>query len=134
MIDSARYASLLEHFARYFAACDGYDLDTVMDILQGATVTSGGVTTTDPLALRDFYATRQPPPLADGRRVTKHHVTNLIVEGPDDDGVTAARAYYFRLEPGDHVPSVAASGRLEQAVVREGSRWRVLRHSILSDF
>jgi hypothetical protein len=81
-----------------------------------------------------MYATRQAPPLEDGRRVTKHHVTNLIVEGPDADGVYEATVYYFRLQPGDAGPYVAASGRLREVVRRAGERWQVLGHSIVSDF
>ncbi len=134
MNDAGRHTSLIEHFARYFDACDGYDIDAVMDILDGAAVTSGGVTTTDPATLRSFYETRQPPPLPDGRRVTKHHVSNLIVDDAASDEVVTARVYYFRLQAGQSGPYVAVSGRIEQDVVYDGSRWRVLRHSIISDF
>ncbi|WP_158221069.1 nuclear transport factor 2 family protein [Kineosporia sp. R_H_3] len=127
------YASLQEHFARYFDACDRCDLDAVMQVLDGATVAAGGLETDDPQRIRALYEARQPAPAPDGRRTTKHHATNLVLEGPGADGPLRATVYYFRLEPGDAGPVVAASGRLEEVVVRDGDRWRVVRHTIVSD-
>lgn len=128
------YTSLLEHFARYFDACDRCDLDGIMAVLAGATVTAGASVSDDPGAIRALYEARQPAPLADGRRVTKHHVTNLIVDGPDDAGALMASAYYVRLEAGSPDARIAASGRLTQTVLPEGTSWRVLHHHIISDF
>lgn len=134
LADPDVYAGLLQHFARYFDACDRCDIDAVMQIMDGATVGVGESAMSDPVAIREMYATRQVPPLPDGRRVTKHHVTNLLVDGPDADGVYEATVYYFRLQPSDSGPVVAASGRLREAVRRDGERWQVLGHSIVSDF
>jgi hypothetical protein len=128
------HISVLEHLARYFDACDRADIDEVMTILDGATVRVGTLETADPAAIRHAYESRQPAPMSDGRRRTKHHVTNLVV-GPDDDPTqVAASAYYFRLEPSESGPVVAASGRIEQLLVRDAHRWRVRRHTIVSDF
>lgn len=132
--DPEVYTSLLQHFARYFDACDAKDLDAVMGIVEGATVIAGTTSTSDPEAIRAIYDTRQVAPLPDGRRQTKHHVTNLIVEDSDSGDEVTARVYYFRLQPSDSGPRVAASGRLEQVVIRAGTRWQVLSHSIISDF
>jgi hypothetical protein len=132
--DAGVHASLSQHLARYFDACDRCDLDAVMGLLAGATVEAGGVTASDPAAIRAVYEARQPAPTADGRRRTKHHVTNLQVDGPDAEGAHLATAYYFRLEPDETGSRVAASGRLQQRLVDEGDRWRVVRHSIISDF
>lgn len=126
--------SLLEHFARYFDACDRRDIDTIMRMMEGAAVEAGGNETHDAADIRAMYEARQPAPLEDGRRVTKHHVTNLIVDGPDQEGVYAVSAYYFRLQANHAGPYVAASGRLRQAVKPDGAQWRVLRHAIISDF
>ncbi len=134
MIDAGVHASLLHHFARYFDAVDRRDLDAVLDVLAGATVEAGPLVSDDPAEIRAMYAARQPAPEADGRRRTKHHVTNLLVDEPDAAGVREATVYYFRLEPSDAGPRIAASGRLRQQVVDDGGRWRVVRHSIVSDF
>ena len=131
--NAEEYASLLQHFARYFDACDRCDIDAVVDIMAGATIGVGDTALSDPAAIRAMYSSRQAPPLADGRRLTKHHVTNLLVE-PLGGGEISATVYYFRLQPGESGPYVAASGRLNEVVVREGDRWRVIRHSIVSDF
>jgi hypothetical protein len=128
------HASVSEHFARYFDACDRADIDAVMGIMQGAVVSAGDVETSDATAVRAMYESRQPPPLADGRRVTKHHVTNILVDGPDDSGAYEASAYYFRLQADAGGPHVAASGRLHQVLIPDIAGWRVLRHSIISDF
>lgn len=133
-VDPEIHTALLVHFARYFDACDRCDIDEVMRIMAGATVGVGESALSDPAVIREMYASRQAPPLADGRRVTKHHITNLIVEGPDADGVYEAVVYYFRLQPGDSGPYVAASGRLRETVRRDGDRFAVLGHSIVSDF
>ncbi len=129
------HASVLEHVARYFDACDRCDLDEVMRILSGATVSAGGASTDDPAVVRGIYRARQPAPTADGRRMTKHHATNLVLAGPGPDGGWRATVYYFRLEPGPGGGAVvAASGRLEQDLLPDGDRWRVVRHTIVSDF
>ncbi len=132
--DPAVYVGLLQHFARYFDACDRCDIDAVMQMMDGATIGVGESALSDPVVIREMYASRQEPPLEDGRRVTKHHVTNLLVDGPDADGVYEATVYYFRLQPGDSGPYVAASGRLREVIRRDGDRWQVLGHSIVSDF
>lgn len=134
MNDADRHTSLLEHFARYFDACDRCDIDAVMAMMAGASVIAGDTELSDPAAIRQMYEVRQPKPLADGRRVTKHHVTNLIVDGPDETGAFTASAYYFRLEPHSGGPRVATSGRLSQKVVPNGDKWRVRRHRIINDF
>ena len=77
------HASLQAHFARYFDACDRRDLDAIMTLLAGATVVAGERETSDPGAIRAVYEARQPAPTDDGRRRTKHHVTNLLADGPD---------------------------------------------------
>ena len=131
--NAEEYASLLQHFARYFDACDRCDIDAVVDIMAGATIGVGDTALSDPAAIREMYSSRQAAPLDDGRRLTKHHVTNLLVE-PLEGGELSATVYYFRLQPGESGPYVAASGRLNEVVVRDGDRWRVIRHSIVSDF
>lgn len=128
------HASVEEHLARYFDACDRCDLDEVMTILAGATLTAGGTSTSDAATIRALYEARQPAPTADGRRRTKHHATNLVLAGPGPDGGWRASVYYVRLEPGDGGPVLAASGRLEEDLLPDGDRWRVVRHTIVSDF
>jgi hypothetical protein len=134
MTDAEVHTSLLAHVARYFDACDRCDLDEVMAVLEGATVVAGAQEVSDPAVVRAVYEARQPAPTADGRRSTKHHATNLLVDGPDADGRYGASVYYFRLEPSESGPRIATSGRLEQIVVPVGDGWRVLRHSIVTDF
>lgn len=128
------HASLSDHFARYFDACDRKDLDAVMAFLAGAIVAAGPSEASDPAVIRSIYEERQPAPLDDGRRVTKHHVTNVLCDGPDADGAYLASAYYFRLQANSDGPYVATSGRLTQTLAPEGQRWRVLRHVITTDF
>lgn len=128
------YASLMEHFARYFDASDRADLDEVLRILDSATVVAGPVTTGDPDLIRAAYAARHPKPGPDGRRAVKNHASNLVVSGPDADGVWTATVYYVRLEPGDTGILATASGRIEERLVPDGDDWQVLQHTILSDF
>lgn len=128
------HVSVLEHLARYFDACDRADIDAIMTILSGATLSVGALETDDPVAIRHAYESRQPAPTPDGRRRTKHHVTNLVVEPAEGPAQVAASAYYFRLEPRESGPTVAASGRIEQVLMRDGHQWRVRRHTIVSDF
>jgi len=128
------YTSLLEHFADYCDAVDRADLDAVMGILDGATLSAGGKELSDPAAIRGAYEARQQSSGPDGRFRTKHHVTNLRVTGPNADGTLDAAASYFRLEPGEDGPVVTTSGRLRQVVIREGEGWRVRRHEIVTDF
>lgn len=131
------YVSLLQHFARYFDAVDSADFDTVLGILAGATVRAGALETADPAVIREAYASKHAAPDADGRRPTKNHVTNLIVDGPDDSGTWRAAVYYFRLEPrrGDaDAIGVGTSGRIRQTLTRLGDSWRVHSHEIITDF
>ena len=128
------FASVQEHLARYFDAVDRGDLDEVMAILDGATLTAGGTSTSDPAAIRGLYEARATAPSADGRRATKHHAGNLVLAGPGPDGGWRASVYYLRLEPGPAGPVVATSGRIEEDLLPDGDRWRVVRHSIVSDF
>ncbi|RZU74947.1 branched-subunit amino acid transport system permease [Micromonospora kangleipakensis] len=97
------------HFARYFDACDRADSDEVMQIMAGATISVGAQTLSNPAAICEMYETKQPKPLDEVRRATKHHTTNLLVEGPDADGVYAATVYCFRLEAGGSGPVVATA-------------------------
>lgn len=135
---SSAQTELQAHFARYFDACDRADFDAVLEILDGATLVAGPVETDDPVAIRQAYASSHPAPDPDGRRLSKNHLTTLIVEGPDSDGVWTASAHYFRLEPGSDGPRVTRSGRLAQRLRRSagpgGERWQVLRHQVISDF
>lgn len=133
-IDPEVYASLLQHFSRYFQAADLKDLDAIMAMMEGTTFTVGGVVLTDPEEIRSMYAARQPEPHPDGRRATKHHITNLIVDGPDDEGRYAATAYYFRLQPGESGPVIATSGRLVESLARVGGGWRIIERAIITDF
>jgi ABC-type xylose transport system permease subunit len=108
-VDPEIHTGLLVHFARYFDACDRADIDEVMQIMAGATISVGAQTLSNPAAIREMYETKQPKPLDEVR--TKHHSTKLLVEGPDADGVYAATVYYFRLEAGGsgRVVAMAAS-------------------------
>ena len=128
------YTSLLEHFADYCDAVDRAELDAVMRILDGATLSVAGNELSDPAAIRRAYQARQQAPGPDGRLRTKHHVTNLRVTGPGADGTLEAAVSYFRLEPGADGPVVTTSGRLRQVVLRDGEVWRVRRHEIVADF
>ena len=133
-VDAEIYTSLLQHFARYFDACDRCGIDDVMAIMQGATVGVGDTAISDPAQIRAMYESRQAPPNADGTRATKHHVTNLLVDGPDGDGAYRATVYYFRLEGSASGPIVAVSGRLEELMAPRDGGWRVIEHSIVRDF
>lgn len=128
------YVSLLEHFARYFEATDTADFDAVVGILDGAVVCAGALETDDPETIRQAYAARHPVPDASGRRGVKNHVTNLVVDGPDESGQWRAAVYYFRLEADEAGRiTVGTSGRLVQTLRRQGESWRVVRHEIIAD-
>ena len=133
MTSTEIYVSLLEHFARYFDATDRGDLDELAAILADATVVTPSVETSDPAVVRAAYAARHPAPGRDGRRLVKNHATNLIVDGPDQVGFLTATVYYTRVEPGDGAAAITTSGRIAEQVVRDGDRWRVLRHTVIPD-
>lgn len=132
MPDAETYTSVLEHFARYHDACDRADFDAVLDQLAGATVRFGGLETDDAAVVRRAYETAQPAPHPDGRRRTKHHLTNLILTA-DGDAIVAS-AYYLRLGAGSDGRELLTSGRLEQVLIRDGAAWRVCRHTVTTDF
>lgn len=133
-MDTELYVALQAHFARYFDAVDACDLDRIMAVLTGATLHMRGTEVTGDEEIRGLYAKVQPAPLADGSRQTKHNATNLLVEGPDADGRYTATVYYFRLQPGDNGPIVVVTGRLTEVVSRDGDRFRVHTHQVVTDF
>lgn len=133
-VDAELYSALQQHFTRYFEAVDSYDLDGIMAVLTGATLYMRGTELTGDDAIRDLYATVQPPPLEDGRRQTKHNANNLLVEGPDADGRYTATVYYTRLQPGENGPIVVVTGRLTEVLRPHDDRFAVFTHRVVTDF
>ena len=84
-----------EAICAYLDAVDGADLDRLVDLLEHATVVLPSGRITGGRAVREAYGPLLSRPGADGRRRTKHHLTNVVVSGPDEDGLLTAEAYYF---------------------------------------
>lgn len=130
---TARWVAVQQLLARYLDAVDGADLDAVADLLAGATVRTPAGELRGGSAIREAYARIQPAPLPDGRRRTKHHLTNLVVSEPDEDGVVVAEASYLVLVPGDDGPRVQKSGRFRDLVRWDGTSWTIREHVVIPD-
>lgn len=119
--------------AGYLDAVDGGDFEEVADLLAEAEVVSPAGTLSGRDAIRDAYARLQPVPHDDGRRRTKHHLTNLVVSDPAADGSVVAEAYYFVLEAGPDGPRVTRSGRFLERLERAHRGWVVREHRVIPD-
>lgn len=120
--------------SRYLVAVDSGDFDHVADVLAQATISSPGGTISGWQEIRQFYEEHQPVPHPDGRRRTKHYLTNLTVTAPDTLGEVLAEAYYFVLEAGPDGPRVIKSGRFREQLTRTSAGWSIREHQILPDF
>ncbi|WP_134773072.1 nuclear transport factor 2 family protein [Ornithinimicrobium flavum] len=102
--------------------------------MEHATVVLPTARLTGGRAVREAYAPllRQPGP--DGRRHTKHHLTNVVVSGPDADGLVTLEAYYLVLEAGEDGPRTTKSGRFRDLLEPgESGSWRIREHHGLPD-
>ena len=118
----------------YLAAVDGGDFDHVAEVLARARVITPDGGETDGAGVRAMYERLQPVPAEDGRRRTKHHLSNLRVSEPGPDGAVVAEAYYFVLVASDGGPSVTKSGRYREVLRRHDTGWAIHEHRIINDF
>jgi len=131
---SATWVEVHALLAAYLTAVDAGDFDRVADLLGEAVVVSPAGTVSGRTAIRRAYAQIQPVPHEDGRRRTKHHLTNLLVSGEQEDGTLVAEAYYFVLEAGVDGPRLLRSGRFREVLQRRDGRWSIREHRVLADF
>lgn len=123
-----------EAICAYLDAVDGADLDRLVDLLEHATVVLPSGRITGGRAVREAYGPLLSRPGADGRRRTKHHLTNVVVSGPDEDGLLTAEAYYFVLEAGEDGPRLGKSGRFGDLLEpEERGGWRIREHHVIPD-
>lgn len=118
----------------YLDAVDGADLDRLAALLENATVILPVGTITGGAAIREAYQRIQPTPDEDGRRRTKHHLTNLTVDEPGEDGSVIADAYYLVLEATADGPRVQKTGRFRDRLEHTDGRWVIREHRVLPDF
>lgn len=118
----------------YLDAVDGADFDRLADLLEHATVILPTGRITGGAAIREAYQRVQPVPDEDGRRRTKHHLTNLVVAEPEEDGSVVADAYYFVLEATPDGPRVQKTGRFQDRLERQDDGWAVREHRVIPDF
>lgn len=118
----------------YLDAVDSADFARLEDLLEQATVILPTGTITGGAAIREAYQRIQPAPDKEGRRQTKHHLTNLVVSGPQKDGAVLADAYYFVLEPAPDGPRVQKTGRFHDRLERADQGWRIREHRVIPDF
>lgn len=114
------HASVLEHLATYFDACDRGDPEAVADCLGEAVVDIRGRVAQGRDAIVAMYTVPDVAPTADGRRRMKHHVTNLRITVLADRFV--ADAYHLRLVEQADGAVRALSGRVRQDAARNAGR------------
>lgn len=130
---AARWCEVNALLTAYLAAVDGADLDRVAELLGRATVRMPAGVLEGGAAVREAYSRVQPEPHPDGRRRTKHHLTNLVVSEPEADGSVVADAYYLVLEEGPDGPRVAKSGRFRDRFEQVSGRWAIREHHVIAD-
>lgn len=123
-----------EALCDYLDAVDSGDFDRLADLLEYATVILPTGTITGGAAIGAAYQRIQPVPDDEGRRRTKHHLTNLVVSEPQDDGSVVADAYYFVLEATPEGPRVQKTGRFRDRLEPADGRWVIREHRVLPDF
>lgn len=126
-------AAVSQLIAEYQDAVDCGDTERVVAVLADATVivpTGKSIIGAD--AIRGMY-TGANRPGEDGRRKTKHYLTNVRVHPADADGVHEVDSYYLMYVPGENGPTLRTSGRYQHRVVHRDGRWVILLHRILHD-
>lgn len=118
--------------ADYADAVDTADLEGLGQLCAGVTVhaPTGAEGTGEEVAA--IYAPLVLAPDGDGRRRTKHHITNVSLRFPDE-GSAVVRAYYLLVKEVDGQPGIAGSGRYETHLVVAGAAWHVREHRVTRD-
>jgi 3-phenylpropionate/cinnamic acid dioxygenase small subunit len=67
--------------------------------------------------------------------ITRHMITNLVIEVDEEAGTASARSYFavLRALPGES-PVIVASGRYRDRFHRYGGEWRFTEHRALVEF
>lgn len=117
--------------AAYADAVDTADVDALARLCADVTVRgpTGAQASGEGVAI--LYRPLVLPPGADGRRRTKHHITNVSVHVDDHSAV--ARAYYLLVKNADGTIRVDTSGRYETALALTESGWKVSEHLVTRD-
>lgn len=118
----------------YLDAVDGADFERLAVLLERATVILPTGRITGGASIREVYQRVQPVPDEDGRRRTKHHLTNLVVSEPEEDGSVVADAYYLVLEATPDGPRVQKTGRFRDRLERQDGGWAIREHRVIPDF
>lgn len=116
----------------YADAVDTADLTSLGRLCEGVTVHAPTGAQASGADVAVIYAPLVLTPDPDGRRRTKHHVTNVSVRS-DDAGRARARAYYLLVKEVDGRPAIAASGRYETLLAPSEQGWRVTDHRVVRD-
>ena len=131
--DAEALAAITQLIAEYQDAVDCGDSERIVAVLAHATIIGPtGKTIEGADAIRGMY-TGANKPGDDGRRKTKHYLTNVRVHPVDADGVHEVDSYYLMFVPGEGGPSIRTSGRYHHRVARRDGRWVVLLHQIIHD-
>lgn len=117
--DPVAYIGVAQLIAEYMDAVDSQDLDRLTELLSWAVlVAPTGEEITDPARLREGYSKAHPGPNAEGRRLTKHNLTNLRVRRGSAPDTLEADAYY-----------VIIDGSTGQAQVLRTGRYKIVAHN-----
>ena len=73
---------------------------------------------------------KSPP---NSERPNYHIMTNIIVDTDGDKGTAWSRWTFYSVGQ-DGRPFIAAAGRYEDELIREGGKWKFLRRRALNDF
>lgn len=110
--DPVAYIGVAQLMAEYMDAFDSHDLDRLIGLLAHAVLvspTGKEITGTEPL--REHYGTVHPGPDAQGRRLTKHNLTNLRVRRGTAPDTLEADAYYIAVDGSTGEPRILQAGR-----------------------
>lgn len=116
----------------YADAVDTADLTSLGRLCEGVAVHAPTGAQASGADVAVIYAPLVLAPDPDGRRRTKHHITNLSVRSDGADRARA-RAYYLLVKQVNGQPTIAASGRYETLLASSGQGWQVTEHRVVRD-
>jgi len=134
--DASAYIGIAQAIADYMDSVDSGDLDRLCSILSSATMVlpTGEVRDYDPGAIRAGYSAAHPFPGADGRRPTKHNLTNLRVREGERPGHWRADAYYIIVDGSTGEARILRTGRYALELEQRDEDWVFTRFQINHDY
>lgn len=132
--DPVAYIGVAQLIAEYMDCVDSHNFDRLEELFTGAVlVTPSGDEITDTSGLRAGYSKAHPGPRDDGKRPTKHNLTNLRVRAGALPNHFAADAYYLIVDGSTGEAKILRTGRYKvEAELRDGE-WLLRRLQVIHD-